>query len=395
MNEEQDSRQEQKPRSRGPDLFTVLCIGLFLWLPLLGLWVTPESRVSEMEKRLLAPAPSPGWDWQSWLRLPTQTDRWFDDHMGFRQPLIHNHARLMIRLFQKSSSEKLILGQGGWLYFGDRNAVDHYRGVAPLSPSELERWQRVLEKRRDALAERGIPYLLVLVPDKNLIYPEFMPENLPRATTVHPLDQLVRHMNENSDVEVLDLRTALETAKAHGPVFHRTDSHWNDEGATVAYSAIIDRLAEILPPIQDQPSLEFTRTNAQEPGLGLARIVGMAYEFPEDVTTVEVASPRSKITRKHRARYDERLESLKPVAHGVEASGYPRAVMFRDSFGNALIPYLSEHFERILYVWDRDVDTRVIDIEQPDVVIQEIVGRFLSRRPKPPEEISQSGRQSR
>ena len=121
----------------------------------------------------------------------------------------------------------------------------------------------------------------------------------------------------------------------------------------------------------------------------------MAYEFPEDVTTVEVASPRSKITRKHRARYDERLESLKPVAHGVEASGYPRAVMFRDSFGNALIPYLSEHFERILYVWDRDVDTRVIDIEQPDVVIQEIVGRFLSRRPKPPEEIAQSGRQSR
>ena len=395
MNEEQDSRQEQKPRSRGPDLFTVLCVGLFLWLPLLGLWVSPESRVSEMEKRLLAPAPSPGWDWQSWLRLPTQTDRWFDDHMGFRQPLIHNHARLMIQLFQKSSSEKLILGQEGWLFFGDRNAVDHYRGVAPLSPSELERWQRVLEKRRDALAERGIPYLLVLVPDKNLIYPEFMPENLPRATTVHPLDQLVRHMNENSDVEVLDLRTALETAKTHAPVFHRTDSHWNDEGATVAYSAIIDRLAEILPPIQDQPSLEFTRKHAQEPGLGLARIVGMAYEFPEDVTTVEVASPRSRITRKHRARYEERLERLKPVAHGVEASGYPRAVMFRDSFGNALIPYLSEHFERILYVWDRDVDTRIIDIEQPDVVIQEIVGRFLSRRPKTPEEISQSGRKGR
>ena len=56
--------------------------------------------------------------------------------------------------------------------------------------------------------------------------------------------------------------------------------------------------------------------------------------------------------------------------------------MFRDSFGNALIPYLSENFSRILYVWNRDVDPRVVAIEQPDVVIQEVVGRFLGRAPK-------------
>ena len=213
---------------------------------------------------------------------------------------------------------------------------------------------------------------------------------LPRASEIHPLDQLVHHMNENSDVEVLDLRMALEEARADGPVFHKTDSHWNDAGAVAAYSAILERLSQILPSIRDQPAVEFTRTDAQEPGLGLARIVGMAYEFPESVTRVDVASPRSRIARKYRARYEQRLEHLKPVAHGVEASHYPRAVMFRDSFANALIPYLSEHFERILYVWDRDVDTRVVDIEQPDIVIQEIVGRFLSRRPKPPEEVGQN-----
>ena len=103
---------------------------------------------------------------------------------------------------------------------------------------------------------------------------------------------------------------------------------------------------------------------------------------------MQAVSPRSRIARKYRSRYEERLERLQPVAHGVEGSGYPRAVMFRDSFANALIPYLSEHFERILYVWDRDVDLALVDIEKPDVVIQEIVGRFLSRRPRPPEEIS-------
>ena len=121
----------------------------------------------------------------------------------------------------------------------------------------------------------------------------------------------------------------------------------------------------------------------------------MAYEFPEQVTRIQVSSPKARIARKYRTRYDERLERLQPIAHGVEGSNYPRAVVFRDSFSNALIPYLSEHFERILYVWDRDVDTQVVDIEQPDVVIQEIVGRFLSRRPRPPEEIQQAGKKRR
>jgi hypothetical protein len=385
----------RRERARGPALFTVILVGLILWFPILGQWLGEESRISEMEQRLLAPLPSPGGDWRSWLALPEDTGRWFDDHLGFRQQLIHTHARAMIRLFGKSPSEKLILGREGWLFFGDKNAIDHYRGVAPLSDFELSRWQRVLEKRRDALAQRGVRYLLVLVPDKNLIYPEYMPENLPRATPVHPLDQLAHHMDENSDVEVLDLRQALEEAKPDRRLFHRTDSHWNDEGAFVAYSAMLDRLSPMLPVLDNQPRPEMKRETSEVPGLGLARIVGMAYEFPEEVTTVQAVSPQSRIARKYRSRYKERLERLQPVAHGVEGSSYPRALMFRDSFANALIPYLSEHFERILYVWDRDVDVALVDIEKPDVVIQEIVGRFLSRRPRAPEEIARSEKKRR
>lgn len=396
MDEKQTHSFTSRPgRTRGPALFTVILVGLFLWFPILGQLLGEKARVSEMEQRLLAPPPSPSGDWRSWLDLPKDTDEWFDDHLGFRQQLIHSHARLMIRLFGKSPSEKLILGRKGWLYFGDKNAIDHYRGVAPLSDFELSRWQRVLEKRRNALAQRGIPYLLVLVPDKNLVYPEYMPENLPRATSLHPLDQLARHMGEHSDVEVLDLRQALEEAKSDRRLFHRTDSHWNDEGAFVAYSAMLHRLSQMLPVLADQPRPEMERKKTEEPGLGLARIVGMAYEFPEEVTTVQAVSPRSRIARKYRSRYEERLERLQPVAHGVEGSNYPRAVMFRDSFANTLIPYLSEHFERILYVWDRDVDVALVDIEKPDIVIQEIVGRFLSRRPRPPEEIARSEKKRR
>ncbi len=42
-----------------------------------------------------------------------------------------------------------------------------------------------------------------------------------------------------------------------------------------------------------------------------------------------------------------------------------RAVMFRDSFASRLIPFLSEHFSRILYQWQNDFDPELVRREQP------------------------------
>jgi len=68
----------------------------------------------------------------------------------------------------------------------------------------------------------------------------------------------------------------------------------------------------------------------------------------------------------------------------------PRAVVFRDSFASRLAPYLSEHFGRVVYLWQNNFDAEVIRRERPDVVIQQIVGRHLhyvspySNAPAPP-----------
>jgi alginate O-acetyltransferase complex protein AlgJ len=63
----------------------------------------------------------------------------------------------------------------------------------------------------------------------------------------------------------------------------------------------------------------------------------------------------------------------------IPGSEAPRAVVFRDSFTSRLIPYLSEHFSRAVYLWQNDVDPSVVLKERPAVVIHEIVGRHLGR----------------
>ena len=61
----------------------------------------------------------------------------------------------------------------------------------------------------------------------------------------------------------------------------------------------------------------------------------------------------------------------------IDDPSLPRAVIFRDSFVSRLVPFLSEHFSRAVYLWQNDFDAAEVLKEHPDVVIQEIVGRHL------------------
>lgn len=371
-----------RPQSRRMAILTVVLFLGSMSLPSIGAWLGPGEAVSKTEQRYLAAWPRIDGSRDSIETWPDRFAEWYDDRLGFRDWLIRSWARLSIGVFGVSPTEKLVVGEEGWLFFGDPRAVAHFRGLDPLSDRELETWRQVLEARRDWLAERGIAYLLVLVPDKNLVYPEYMPARLPRMSDVTPLEQLSHHLEETSDVEVLDLLPVMLAAKREERVYHLTDTHWNDRGAYQAYLAIHARLQAMLPALAKVPAAEATRSEHSEPGMGLAHIVGLTDVYPELVLDAPLVAPRAHIKPEHVRGYDDRVRTLQPIAHGVADDRLPRAVMFRDSFANALVPYLAEDFSRILYVWDRDVDPRVVTVEQPDVVIQEVVGRFLGRRPR-------------
>ena len=55
----------------------------------------------------------------------------------------------------------------------------------------------------------------------------------------------------------------------------------------------------------------------------------------------------------------------------------PRAVMFRDSFTTKLVPLLSEHFARIVYIREHAMKADMILKEKPDLVIEQILERLI------------------
>ena len=61
-----------------------------------------------------------------------------------------------------------------------------------------------------------------------------------------------------------------------------------------------------------------------------------------------------------------------------ERADLPRCVLFRDSFSNALIPFLMQTFSRVVAVSTLSCLYDLLEHEKPDVVIFAVIERFLA-----------------
>jgi hypothetical protein len=360
----------------------VFLIALIFWCGA-SLVIDPGT-LSRSENRYLAPAPT--FDSQAGgltAYVPALAD-YLADRVALRDAMISLHARTWVGLLGTSPTDKLIVGKDGWFFLNDAAAVGQYQGTAQLGEDELATWQRVLEQRRDWLAEQGSAFVLVLVPNKHQIYPEYMPDRLPRIQADEQHAQLARYLKAHSDLVVVDLMPTLLQAKEEQRVYHKTDTHWNDLGAYAGYEEILvasaralPRFASVIKPVAVKAEVSL------EKGIGLTAMVGLKEIYREEVFKLVKQDPQAQILMKDKRLYAKFENQQKPLALGVPSGGLPRAVVFRDSFSNALIPYLSENFRRVLFVWTRDVEAKYVLREKPDIVIQEIAGRLLDRTPQP------------
>jgi hypothetical protein len=325
------------------------------------------------ENRTLAPPPTFALDAATLRAWPAAASRYFADHFGLRGPLVRWQATMRLRLFGVSASPDVILGRDGWLFYAGDGGREDLASAVPLTDAELRVWCATLQHTSDWLRARGITYLFVIAPDKHVIYPEYLPASVRRVGAETRIDALVRDLRAHTTVPVLDLRPGLLAAKASERVYHRTDTHWNDRGAFVAYREILGALG----PVAGSPAARdaFTAPQRRMPGMDLARMLGLSAELPEDDLPLVPRQPRR--ARVVEPAHPDPLLMDGRVVTVHDDTARPRAVVFRDSFGSAAIPFLAEHFSRAVFLWQYNMDPAVVEAERPQVVIQEWVGRRL------------------
>ena len=345
-------------------------------LPLVGLLFSLDQGFVLEENRVLSSRPELKLDRKSLAAYPAKLEAYFNDSFGFRKRLIAWLSFTKVAALGVSSSPNVVLGQSGWLYYGDLD-IPYYRAMQPLTDAQLRSWQRVLEDRQEWLADRGIPYLVVFAPLKSTVYPEFMPAAYNRIRTISRLDQLMAHLKAHSNLAVLDLRQPILDEKARHQVYYRTDTHWNNRGAYVGYTQIVKTLARWFPQLEPLPIAAFEESFFSEPGRDLALLLGVRNYFWDRYVDLKSVRP-ARAHPVEPAPLAGKLPTLGPdIVYEQPDEQLPSAVMFRDSFANWLIPLLSENFSRIRYSWQYSFDREIVLRERPDVVVQEMVERAL------------------
>ncbi len=367
-------------KKTGYKIFAGLFFAL-LWIPLLGMVFYQDREVSR--KEALSPFPR--------IRtaqgdvnvhfLPELGD-YFADHFAFRWEIIEAHSFLKGKLFGMSGEDAVIQGKDGYYFYTD--SLESYLGIPTMDARELYGTARMLALIQEYVEGQGGSFVFTVAPNKNTLYPQYMPYYHKKIRDEGDLEGLVKELKE-AGVAYADLVEAF--SEEDEVLYHRLDSHWNNKGAALAMGAVMDAL-----------------------GQAHTDYAGMPYEVRRDFAgdLYEMVHPLGKekdeniyYEREFTFDYGDGFQSTEDMKiHTTNPGKEHGAVVFRDSFGNSLTPFIAEEYGKGYF--DRSVPYPVDTLEKEgaDTLIFEIVERHLDilareapRMPAPLREFQEWGQE--
>lgn len=338
-------------------LYSILFFAVCL-LPSLGM-VFGKSE-SSSENRELAEFPSLITEEGLNVEWLPQAGDYFQDHFAFRNELVTANALLNGKLLGTSTAQGVIQGSDNWLYYKD--SLNDFLGVELLSDRSLYNIAHSLAMMEENLEARGVDFVFTVAPNKNSLYGENMPyyDSL-KVDEENNLARLVPFL-EKEGVSYVDLYEAFTGEEEI--LYHERDSHWNNKGAAFASDLLMTALGK------EHDSYENVEYEVRKDYIGdLDEMLYPLATTPEEEIYYNKTLTYAAVGEVE-SNFDPRITTVNPVKDGS-------LVMYRDSFGNALVPffadaYASAYFSRGVPYQLSDVDTM-----QADTVIVERAERFL------------------
>ncbi len=298
------------------------------------------------------------------LAFPTEFDRYFEDHFGLREEMVTAFHALTMGALGDTLNEKVIVGNDGQTLFFEETLNDYQR-VNLMSDADIARAAASLRLQSEYAESIGASFTFAIAPNKNTIYPELMPRHLLPAGQPSNRTRLYAALSE-AGVETLNFVALLQTKKGEGMLYHPRDTHWNDRGVIIAYETIMHRVA---------PNAERSYYFALEPEI--------QYDYAGDLhnfvlPAIEGANPRPVYPVETEYELDARARPAQDAAFGTRSdTNDAKLYLMRDSFADALLPYLSANLGRVVYSREFPYNYAPVAEEAPDAIMIELVERNI------------------
>ncbi len=373
-------------------LYTVYS-ALFVGICLVPAVTMPLSKGNESaEKRRLAEAPKiTTEDGKLNADFFSQFDTYFSEHFGLRQRLVTLDGELRAELTGTSANADVIVGRDGWLYYAP--TADDFMHNNVLSDRAVNNICHNLGLMSEFCSRNDAEFLFFAAPNKNSVYPEYMPYNYKVSSQEGNYDKLVRIIGERRDIYMsayegslspggdfdatesfgfLDMREVLRSKKADSPVllYHMTDTHWNNAGALAARNAVLGSLGG--KQFDDYSGIVPTITHER-----LGDLAEMLY--PMRPACDEQFNYAADFGYEYVGRFRGLDDvTIKTACEGADGS----LLMYRDSYGEAILPFMAESFASAEFSRTVPYRTDAIASGEAKTVVLEIVERNLGNLQK-------------
>lgn len=301
---------------------------------------------------------------------PEAWDAYINDHAPFRDAFISAYVTMNMELFDSIDSRVVLKGKDGWLFYADGECLPDYQRTNRFTEDELVLLAKRVQTAKEHYAQLGKEFIVILAPNKSEIYPENMPDYIPRKEGDSRLMQLASYLREHTETPVLTPEDWFREKAAGLPLYYKTDTHWNALGAFLASQQLIEALGgEAVSP--DQVQVSFAENT---PG-DLARMVHLPVRYAADTQAViEGYYDELTINTINADAFHYRMENETPGAPD------PRhVVVYRDSFAESMMPFLGKYFAKTSAFHYSVFDSAWVDASDADVVVYEVVERQLDR----------------
>ena len=339
---------------------------LLLATPLLWGAVRPDSpEYVYKEGRRLAPAPQRVATRAAWFALPGQIDAFVKDHFGLRYAMIRLHKDLTHPVLLKVNAGALI-GRDGRMFYEGNEMVRQSAGLV-LRDQRVAEAVALLASMRDALARKGVGFLVAIPPNSSTIYQDDLPfwaQNRGRRTEY---DLFLEDLAARG-VETVDLRPVMRAVRAEGEAYLMFDAHWTRRAALAGFNAVVE--ADGHPEWRLDPATSLGPPELRKGG-DVARILGLQDDVSEQAETFALALGGT----------DEALsEDVMPDHVVTTARAGPTIMVIGDSFTASYFPLmLAQHVGRAIWIHHHQCgfDWKLIERLKPDEVWWAPTERFI------------------
>jgi alginate O-acetyltransferase complex protein AlgJ len=349
-------------------------IVIFLSVVLLSLLVVPLANI------LFAPnRDAIKWQQKTFLYNIDFVSRWL--------------AKVLYPFGISTDPKQVIIGYDDWLYLGDQYnqtlSVDRRRPTS--ADVELGKQIGAAIVAWDAyFASKGVKLFRIMIgPNKGTVYPEHMP-SWAKPVSPNATDALLAGTGAKNYV---DLRDVLLEAKANQAVdlYYKTDTHWNNLGAAIAFHAFAQQVGAVVPDLR-WPSDAIYDLSRIVPRAGgdLANFLRLSGSLSDSEPMIHVQDLSVETTQVdfdtkqviHKGGNPAVRVSLKPLlVKSLGALNNKKVLWLRDSFGNAMSPLMAATFSDVLQLhWGEAIKpggrlVQLVENWKPDYVFFTVVER--------------------